>query len=183
MTESVIVTINDLKKYSSISENIDPELLTPHLLISQQMNIFPILGQPLYDDIIYKFDNNQLTGSPETTLYENYIVPALAFSAWANAAPFLAYHTQRNGLVTMSTDTLAPLTPEEMSIYLSRTSTMRDFYLSRMEKYLIDNQSLFPLYRRNDTQVSQGSQFYLGFKNNKIPYNYWNIEGYGHYWY
>ena len=44
MTESVLVTINDLKKYSSISENIDPELLTPHLLISQQMNIFPILG-------------------------------------------------------------------------------------------------------------------------------------------
>jgi len=175
MTESVLVTINDLKKYSSISENIDPELLTPHLLISQQMNIFPILGQALYDDIIYKFDNVQLTGSPETILYDEYIVPALAFSAWANASVFLAYHTNRNGLMTMSTDTLAPLTPDEMSLYLSRTNTMRDYYLKRMQDYLDDNETLFPLYRRDDTQISQGSQFYLGFKNRTSPSHYWGI--------
>jgi len=175
MTESVIVTINDLKKYSSISENIDPELLTPHLLISQQMNIFPVLGEPFYDLIVSMFDNVQLTGNPETTLYEEYIVPALAFSSWANAAPFLAYHTQRNGLMTMSTDTLAPLTPDEMSIYLSRVNGFRDFYIKRMQDYLDDNIILFPLYRKDNTQVSQGSQFFLGFKNRTAPNNYWGI--------
>lgn len=175
MTESVIVTINDLKKYSSISENIDPELLTLHLLISQQMNLFPVMGQSLYDDIVSKFDNAQLTGSPETTLYENYIVPALAFSSWANAAPFLAYHTQRNGLMTMSTDTLAPLTPDEMSIYLNRVNTMRDYYLKRLQDYLDDNIILFPLYRKDDTQLSQGSQFFLGFKDRTAPGHYWSF--------
>jgi hypothetical protein len=174
MTESVIVTINDLKKYSSISENIDPELLTPHLLISQQMNIFPVLGEPLYDDIISRFDNNQLSGDTQE-LYENYIVPALAFSAWANAAPFLGYHTNRNGLMTMSTDTLTPLTPDEMSIYLSRVNGFRDFYIKRMQDYLDENIILFPLYRKDDTQIGQGSQFYLGYKNRTAPSHYWGI--------
>jgi hypothetical protein len=178
MTESVIVTVNDLKKFSSISDNIDPELLTPHLLISQQMNLFPVLGQALYDDIISKFDNTQLTGSPETTLYENYIVPALAFSAWANAAPFLAYHTTRNGLMTMGTDVLTPLTPDEMPIYLSRVNGFRDFYLGRLIDYLDDNKTSFPLYRKDETPVGQGSQIFLGFKKRSAPRSYWGTDGY-----
>ncbi len=162
--ESTIVTVNDLKLYSNISENIDVEMLNPHLLIAQQLYLQPVLGDALYSDLINRFNNNTLTGDTQT-LYEEYIVQSLAYSAWFSASPFLSYKTNRNGINTQSTDNTTPLTPEELSLYSSRVENFKDFYLNRLEKYLILNNDKFPLFRKNDVDVtSSGGSLYLGFK-------------------
>lgn len=177
--ESVIVTVNDLKKFSSIGENVDPELLFPHLLIAQQLYLQPVLGDALYSDIISRFDNNWLTGDTQT-LYEEYLIPALAFSSWYSAYPFLAYKTQRTGIVTTTADVNTPLTPDEMNLYSSRVSNFKDFYLKRLEDYLIDNSDLFPLFRKSENPQRGGGGIFTGWKSTRIYGSYWDRDRRSH---
>lgn len=174
--ESTIVTVNDLKNFTSIGENIDPDLLFPHLLIAQQLYLQPVLGDALYNDIVSRFDNEQLTGDTQS-LYELYIIPALAYSAWYSAAPFIAYKTQRTGISTHSSDVLTPVTTDELSIYVDRVNNLKLYYLNRLEQYLIDNASTFPLYRQNTVNQSSGGQIYLGYQTPSRRGSYWDQVG------
>jgi len=173
--ESTIVTSVQLKALTSISDNLDVELLNPHLLIAQQLYVAPVLGDALYSDIISRFNNNTLTGDT-LTLYEEYIVPAIAFSAWFSSAPFLNFKTQRAGIQTLSSPDNTPVTVEELSLYIARVQNLKDFYCDRLNKYLItDNYVKFPLFRSDDTPVysNKGSGLYLGFNKSKCGNNNW----------
>jgi len=165
--ESTIVTTEQLKLLTSISSNLDCELLQPHLLIAQQLYVQPVLGDPLYSDIISRYDNQTLTGNT-LNLYNEYLIPAIGFSAWYSAAPFLAYKTNRSGIQTQGSADTVPLTPEELSIYISRVENYKDFYLKRLNDFLIkDNGVMFPLFRSGDTPVNnnKGGGLFLNFKH------------------
>jgi len=166
--ESTLVTVNDIKQFTSIGNQVDPDVIFPFLLIGQQLYVAPVLGDPLYNDIISRFDNNQLTGDTQT-LYEEYLISAIAYSSWYAATPFLNYKTQRSGISTQSSDVLTPVTPEEINIYLTKVNNFKDFYLNRLEKFLVANATLFPLFRQNDVSESNGSSIYLGYKY-RFPY-------------
>lgn len=176
--ESTLVTVNDIKQYTSIGSQVDPEVIFPFILLGQQLYVQPVLGDALYNDIISRFDNNQLTGDTQT-LYEEYLISAISYSGWYAAAPFLNYKTQRSGISTQSSDVLTPVTPEELDIYLTKVNNFKDYYLNRLEKYLVANSTLFPLFRRNDIIESNGSTIYLGFKTTKKNAPYWDRDYYG----
>jgi hypothetical protein len=174
--ESTIVTVNQLINLTTISANCDPELLYPFLLISQQLYLEPVLGAALYNDIINKFDNSQLTGSPETTLYEEYIIPAIAYGSLYAAMPFIAFKLQRTGISTMSTDVLTPADSDQLTMLMTKAENLKAYYLNRLEHYLIDNQTTFTLYRRNPVKQSNGGSIYLGYKRRHIRENFWDID-------
>lgn len=165
--ESTLITTVDLKKLTAISQNMDVELLEPHLLIAQQLYLAPLLGDALYTDILSRFDSQTgLTGA-SLTLYNEYIIPALAYSAWFCAAPFLHFKTQRQGVGVQTSDTQTPVTVEELSIYVARVENLMSYYLNRVTTYLVkDNYVSFPLFRSDDTPKStnKGSSLFLNFR-------------------
>ena len=163
--ESILISAEQLKTLTSISNTLDVDLLQPHLLISQQLYVQPVLGDALYNDIVNRYDNNTITGDT-LVLYDEYIVPAIAYSAWFSAAPFLAYKTNRSGIQTQGSPDNVAVNPEELSLYIARVEHLMNFYNSRMQKYLDDNYTKFPLYRSADSQeVSKGGGIYLGYKS------------------
>lgn len=168
--ESTIVNTEQAKKLTSLSQNIDPELIENHLLISQQLYVAPILGTALYDEIVSRYDNQKLTGDT-LNLYEEYLVPAICFGAWFSAAPFLNFKTQRAGIQTTASPDNVAVTVEELSLYIARVENLKNFYCQRLNNYLIkDNYVKFPLFRGDDTPIqnSKGSSLYLGF-NRRTP--------------
>jgi hypothetical protein len=175
--ESPLATSEDLKRLTSIGNNVDCELLIPHILLAQQLYVEPVLGCALYDDVISKYDSNTLTGD-YLTLWESYIVPALAYSAWFSSSPFLHIRTSRNGLNKSGTDTLEPVEIQEFSMYLSKVENFKAFYLDRLEHYLKCNKTLFPLYRSNDVSQSNGGSIYLGYRTNPLKGRYWDNHSY-----
>ncbi len=174
--ETVLITTDDLKKLTAISQNMDVELLAPHLLIAQQLYVAPLLGDALYTDILDRFDGvTGLTGA-SLTLYNDYIVPALAYSAWFCAAPFLHFKTQRQGIGTQTSDNQVPVTPEELSLYINRVENLMNYYLNRVTDFLVkDNYVNYPLYRSEDTPKStnKGSSLFLNFRDTKRQCDGW----------
>jgi hypothetical protein len=171
--ESCLVSTNELKNLTSIGQNIDCELLTPHLLIAQQLYLEPVLGCALYNDIIYRFDNNQLTGNTQV-LYEQYIVPAIAYASWYSLSPFLNWRTSRNGINKSGTDTLQPIEIQEFSMYSSKVENLMRFYLKRLEDYLKCNKDLFPLYCQNASEISPGGNVFTGWNSNPKRGRFWD---------
>lgn len=165
--ENTLTTILELKALTSISENMDVELLQPHLLIAQQLYIAPILGDALYSSILASYNNNSISGDT-LTLHEEYIVPAIAYGAWFSVSPFIHMKTQRAGIHTQSSDNTIPVSVEELSLYIRRVETLKLFYCDRLEQYLITNANKFPLFRQNDVKVNNGSSLYLGFRSKRI---------------
>jgi hypothetical protein len=174
--ESTICTTEQLKQLTSLSNNIDVELLQPHLLIAQQLYVASILGDALYNDICNRYDNNQLTGDT-LTLYSDYIIPAIGFAAWFSVAPFLAYKTTRAGIQTQSASDGANVAviPEELSLYIARVENFKNFYCQRLNQFLIDDDGVkYPLFRSGDdtpVETNKGGTLYLGFgkKQNTEP--------------
>jgi hypothetical protein len=173
--ESCFATPVELKKFTSIGQNIDCELLIPHLLIAQQLFVEPVLGCALYNDIVSRYDNNQLTGDTQI-LYEQYILPALAFSAWYSASPFLNWRTSRNGIGVSGTDSVTPVTIEEFSMYLSKVENLMRFYLKRLEDFLICNKITYPLYRQNAAEISPGGSIFTGWNTSTRRSDHWDID-------
>jgi hypothetical protein len=171
--ESCLVSTNELKNLTSIGQNIDCELLTPHLLIAQQLYLEPVLGCALYNDIISRFDNNWLTGDTQV-LYEQYIVPAIAYASWYSLSPFLHIRTSRSGVNKSGTDTLTPVELDEFSMYSSKVENLMRFYLKRLEDYLKCNKDLFPLYCQNASEISPGGNVFTGWNSNPKRGRYWD---------
>jgi len=155
------MSIKDIQNLTSISDNIDVEILSPFLYNAQEMYIRPVCGDALMDAIIVDAETG---GTTYETLIENYIFYPLAYATWFSSAPFIAYKTMRKGLVTQSSDNSQNLTTEEMSIYLGRIESTMTFYLRKLRTYLNENKASYPLYcNDDDITPSNSSSIFLGF--------------------
>lgn len=165
--ESTIVSTLQMKALTALSNNIDCDSLSPWLLIAQQRDINPILGDALYNDIITRFDSNTLTGDTQY-LYDEYIVPAIAYAAWYSSVQFLHKKSQRVGIIIQGTPDSTPVDEQGLSNYSSHVEALKDFYCNRLNDYLIaDNGVVYPLFRVNHTpeQNSKTGGLFLGFKS------------------
>lgn len=160
MEDTLLITIEDIKEVTSISDNVDVEMLEPFLATSQDMHIRPVVGDALMDAML---DDVASGGTTYKTLIENYILKALAYSTWFSAAPFMHMKTQRKGIVLQNSDNSTNVTPEEFSIYIGRVEGSMTFYLRRLKDYLDNNKTLYPLYTQSDQiNPTSSSSIFLG---------------------
>lgn len=172
--KSTIVNAELLKQFTSISDNIDCDLLNPFLQIAQEMNIAPILGEDLYNDIVSKYENNAFTGTCDEELYTEYLIPSIGYSALYSAAPFLHWRLQRNGLMKHGTDTLVPVDLDEFTKYSERLDNLKNFYLRRLEKYLCEHSDCFPLYQAPCNPQSKGvGGIFTSFQKSSDLMDFW----------
>ena len=161
MTDTTIINIEDIKNVTSISNNIDVEMLQPFLFTSQVMYIQPITGDALMSAILSDVASG---GTTYETLINDYVLYALAYSTWFSSSPFLHFKTQKKGIVKQSSDNSENVSLDEFGTYASRIESMQTFYLRRMREYLDANKTLYPLYcNDDDITPSNSSSIFLGF--------------------
>jgi hypothetical protein len=115
-----------------------------------------------------------LTGDCYNTLYEDYLIPAIGYTAFYSAAPFIAYKMQRGGLLKHKTDNSETISVEEFTKYSERLENIKNFYMRRLEKYLCDNRSCFPNYNspKNVRATGVGGIF-TGFPKTRRNNDFW----------
>lgn len=161
MQDYTIISIEQMKELTSISENVDVELLRPFLFTAQEMYIRPLLGDSMMDDLV---NDAQSGGTKYEFLIENYLYFPLAYATWHSAAPFLHYKTQKKGVVKQYSENSDNVTVEEFGIYAQRIENLMTYYLDRAKDYLEENEDSYPLYKR-DLQIGGGnsSDIFLDF--------------------
>lgn len=163
MEDTTLITIEDIKNVTAISNNIDVEVLEPWLATSQDIYIRPLVGDALMDAMIASVASN---GTGYTGLIDNYILRPLAFAAWHDSDIFLHVKTQKKGLVTQASSDSTTASDTQFSNYSQRIEGKMTFYLNKLKDYLDTSAAkiLYPLYTSSEQINPQNSSsIFLGY--------------------
>ena len=160
MKKILLTNVERLKEISSISDNIEVEMLQPYLMAAQEIAIYTIVGEDMYEDMLNVVETG---GTTYDTLITQYVDYVMAYEAWRMAVPFLAYKATSKGLTKQSSDYSESLTPEEFGIYEKRISNLSSFYQNKMKEYLDNNKNSYPLYDSDMSDTKKSSNIFLDF--------------------
>lgn len=143
MTTTLFISENKLKNFSDLNNALDPDLLKNAVREGQDIHIQRMLGNKLYEVMIDKVNNSQVTGNYLTLM--NYIQDALLYWAYYEALEAIWLRPRNNGLLIPQGG--AEAAAADTNIYDKKRESVKnkaEWYSERLVGYLIDNQTLFP---------------------------------------
>ena len=146
--EILLINEDVLKKYTPLTDAVDPNLIRPCIYVAQDMYLQNFLGTNLINKIKDDVANETLSGNYEILLNE-YILKLLIWWTMVELYPSLLYKHDNGNLVSRQSEDTTPVTKGEMESLKEKARENARFYTNRMVNYLRFNSSLFPEYTNN----------------------------------
>ena len=134
-----------IKDTSYIDENVDIKLLRNAILESQDMRIRTIIGTGLYDELGTQITANTKTAL-NTTLLNTYIAPALKYWVLHDASLMLTFKIMNKSIVKRNSENTETIQTPDLDRLMDWFKTRAEFYSDRVTRYLIENETSYPLY-------------------------------------
>ena len=154
MAITLLISDSDVKSFTSMDGNIDPDLIMPLINAAQDTEIERLIGSALLTKLKTEVENDTLAGD-YLILLENYLKPTLAWFTFSYFIPFNAYTYSNKGIFKHSSE--SSITPEKNEIdYLrEKAATQATHYANRMTKWLCAFSSSFPEYQ----ELEEGGKY------------------------
>jgi hypothetical protein len=145
-----ILLINEelLKKYTPLTDAVDPNLIRPCIYVAQDMYLQNFLGTNLTNKLKDDVANGTLDNQYETLL-NDYVIKLLIWWVMVELYPSLLYKHDNGNLVSRQSEDTTPVTKGEMESLKEKARENARFYTKRMVDYLRYNTNLFPEYTNN----------------------------------
>ena len=146
--EILLINEDVLKKYTPLTDAVDPNLIRPCIYVAQDMYLQNFLGTNLTNKIKDDVANGTLADQYEILLNE-YILKLLIWWTMVELYPSLLYKHDNGNLVSRQSEDTTPVTKGEMESLKEKARENARFYTKRMVDYLRFNTNLFPEYTNN----------------------------------
>lgn len=163
----LLITKDDLFKYTQLSGNFDIDKITPFIKVAQDIEVQQLLGTDLYRKILTDVKNNTLAGN-YLTLVSHYVQPMLIHYSMADLLLFHGYEVSNAGIVRNTPEGTQLPDAGEINTLVERTRAMADTYRRRLVDYLSYYPQLFPEYTANQN----AGQYPTSYPTN---YTGWNL--------
>lgn len=165
---NLIISIDDLKTYTGISDTFDEDVLSAFIDATTDLNTQGILGTALTDKLVTDYNAGTLAGV-YLELYDSSkasVKKMVIWQTYVHNLGRLAYKVQNSGISKSGGDLEAEsVTRTELADLESRERAKMVSYENRVKKYLVENQSSFPEladttpeYLQENTTPNDGSQ-------------------------
>jgi hypothetical protein len=163
----LLITKDDLFKYTQLSGNFDIDKITPFIKVAQDIEVQQLLGTVLYRKILTDVQNGVLAGN-YLTLVSEYVQPMLIHYSMADLLLFHGYEVSNAGIVRNTPEGTQLPTETEINTLVERTRATADTYRRRLVDYLSYYPQLFPEYTANQNNGQYPTSY---------PTNYtgWNL--------
>lgn len=151
-----------IKDTSYIDENVDIKLLRSNILETQDIRTLPKLGTALYEELKTQIDAGTTT-SLNRTLLDTYISPALKYWVLHDGAYILQYKIMNKGIVTRTSENSETIQTGELDRLMGYFKDRAEFYDDRLTRYLLENDSSYPLYNNAGNGVDTVHPSYNSF--------------------
>ena len=144
-----LITERTLIENSVINENVSMAVIRPTLVKVQEMRIQPIIGSPLYKDLVGKVVAGTLTQAlnpNDFTLVEDYIVPCIIQWTYYELPVVLAYRMMNKNMARRRSEESEMMSTQEMTYWLDKAKNDAEWYSERLTSYLMEKRTLFPLF-------------------------------------
>lgn len=145
MANVIFISEQYIKDSSYIDENVDVKLLRNSILETQEIRIRGIVGTALYDELC-----TQITASTKTTLnntlLNSYIKPALKYWVLLDSALILTFKVMNKSIVKRTSENTETIQVTDLDRLMNFFKGRAEYYSERITKYLIENESSYPLF-------------------------------------
>ena len=172
MTTTLFISENKLKNFSDLNNALDPDLLKNAVREAQDINIQRMLGYELYQSLITKVNNGQVTGVYSTLM--GFVQDALLYWAYYEALESIYLRPRNNGLLVPQGGQEAAAA--DVALYDKKRTSVEnkaEWYSERLVNYLLDNEGSFPEFATEtglDIYPDQTSQFKTPFVTRRDKY-------------
>lgn len=184
-TTKLIISPAYLKeRRRELEENIKDAPIESAIRQAQDLDIVPIIGSGLFNQIISQLPSTQ--GGSDTlsaaneNLLDNYLNPALAEYAYARMLPALHYKVTTKGIQTRNTETSDPVDAGVLNKLIDSARQVAEQYGQRLVNFLQANLTTYPLYGNpgtgvdvinpNGNQMRSGGGIHFGSDRGNFPF-------------
>lgn len=148
MAEALLITRDDLVRYTAVNGNVDTDKFIQFIKISQDIHIQGYLGTDLLNKIKADITSGTLTGNYQS-LVVNYVKPMLIHWAMVEYLPFAAYTIANKGVYKHNSENSTNVEKNEIDFIIEKERQIAQHYTQRFIDYMSFNQNLFPEYNSN----------------------------------
>jgi len=170
-TEILMLSVEELKKNSTIDYNVEDKILESSILDAQNIDIQAIVGTILYNKLISLIENDDIlteTYADYKILLDEYVYPAhLKFSLLRSIMPMrIAFRNK--GIMQMNSENSTPVDKEFITYIETKIRNDVDFYANKLKGYLCFFFDKYPTMddtiptNRNDYNKPNERQNYFG---------------------
>jgi len=152
MAKALFITTQDIKRYSILSGNVDPDKFIYIVEIAQDTEIQSYLGTKLLEklqDLILAGTIGLPANAAYKTLLETYVKPMTIYWALTCYMPFAAYQVGAKGVFKGQSENALTVDKNEVDYLVESYRSIAQFYTNNFTSYMIYNQSNFPEYNSN----------------------------------
>ena len=180
ITPWVLMRDNYFVEYSPLPKNYNLSEIRPYYKLSDDLWIKPILGLPLFEELLEQVNTNTLT--PENSTLYLMLLPFLSFAITQEALPFIAYHFSETGITKGFSDNSTSVSINDVNFINTRLRSSLETLKSNFKKWLDDHSDSYPLYKPDNCSYNNSEctdcdwiiQYYGGgYKNHNWQY-FWN---------
>ena len=161
--KALFITLQDLKRKSIISGNVDGDKLIQFVEVAQDTHIQNYLGGKLYDklqDLIISGDIDLVGNAKYKTLLDTYIKPMLVWYTQAAYLPFAAFQISNGGVFKHRSENSDVASSEDIKDMTNRVNQTADFYTRRIQDFMGYNSQDYPEYNQSTNGEMYPDQTY-----------------------
>lgn len=167
MNKVYFISEQYLKDNTSISMNVEPQLLNIAIQDAQNIHIQPLLGSSLYKKLVSLIVDGTIgaIGNEKyKTLLDDYVVPATTQWALVECLPYIRWKIMNKSVLGQHSDNTTPAELEEIKFLKAELRNKAEFYGERIVKHLKANYTLYPEYTdsTNCENISPMDNAYFG---------------------
>lgn len=149
-TSVYLVNIDYIKQNSTISDNLNDNILLPIIKDTQITKLAPVIGEALYDKLctVVESDNYILEYPNYANLLDNYVKMYLLNEVQATMTITNYQHQHNAGSVQYVDTNYSNIQLNELKYMRQYWENKASFYGERLTDYLNANSSLFPEYKK-----------------------------------
>lgn len=157
-----------VKNNSIIDDNVDMKLILPSIRDCQELRVLPILGTPLYEDLITKISAVPTTlTADDIKLLDDYIAPCMLQWTIYECTVSMLFKYRNKSVATKRSENSTHIDYEQLQFLRDEWKNKAQEREARMINYLCDNETLYPKYTAtsNDLypkKMAFQTKFYLG---------------------
>lgn len=152
MAQVYFISADKLKEDTVINENTDNKLISPTILMAQDIYIQSILGTSLYTELKNQIQNNTVS-TLNQTLLTDYLQTAIKYYCMAELTTPLTYKFMNKSIVVKNSENSTTVSPEQLSQIKNYYLNHAEWYAKRIVKYLQENQTQYPLWLGGNTAI------------------------------
>ena len=145
VNEILLVSEEKLKAFTTINENVSPQLLIPYILNSQETYLVNLIGSSFLKELYLQVRTNTVTAANRFILDE-YIGQVVLQYGLMMALPFLKYKILNKSILSPKSESADSIDLDELKYLVMQVKNTAEQYSMLLQKYLYWHSSDYPLW-------------------------------------